>query len=196
MQPFSWIIPESRPLFLARQGSVNRARGWNQTWNLLPNKGFRSPKPPFLTSSPFLSLILSLSSFHPHPLHLSACLSRKVISITLPPCWFRIQSCPLQSRAVNAKRPFNVRRETLLGTWDGNASLPPLISLGLDFHSPELPSMSRVSPQPPAPPRPPDWWVNPPWLPQSSSWECQKKRMDNKLLMNWGGTNLDPSAWP
>ncbi len=105
---------------------------------------------------------LSFSSFSPYPPHISVCLSRKVISITLPPYWFRIQNCPLQSVGVNGKKPFNKGRETLLGMWDWNASLPSLISLGLNFHSPELPSMSRVSP-----PRPPDWCVNPPDFPRA-----------------------------
>lgn len=154
-----------------------------------PQQGLQGSECP--VSYIFPPSFLSFSSFSPYPLHLSVCLSRKVISITLPPCWFRIQNCPLQSGGVNGKKPFNKGRETLLGMWDGNALLPLLISLGLNFHSPEVPSMSRVSP-------PQTSWLmgQPPWLPQSSPWECQKGRMDNKLLMNWGGTNLDPSAWP
>lgn len=161
MQPFSWIIPDRRALFLGGWGGW----GWVQTVAVAGTRpGIFSPTrtsgirmPHFLNFSPSF-----LSFFSPYPLHLSVCLSRKVISITLPPCWFRIQNCPLQSVGVNGKKPFNKGRETLLGMWDWNALLSPLISLGLDFHSPELPSMSRVSP-----PRPPDWWVNPPDFPRA-----------------------------
>lgn len=53
-------------------GSVNSGRGWNQTWNLLPNKGFRGLNAPrFLHLPPFLSLFFFLFPQPPSSLCLS-----------------------------------------------------------------------------------------------------------------------------